>query len=168
MPGCTQRVYAISTVQTQMHRVQLPVNTVVHFVAAHTNIMQLYANILLPRFSQKNGVAQGHSSEREQRAELFGFGPGDPSIALYVIHGIRYALLADEGDREGFGAEEDEDEHEGEAVQHAQAGADAAKTGGTLRQVRRTLSSLRVCVAAAALLQCCSSCVTTMYVLRFL
>ena len=117
-------------------------------------------------FLKQNAVPQGHSSKHEQRAELLGFGPGNPSIALCMIHGIHYALLADEGDLEGFGAEEDEDEHEGEAVQHAQAGAAAAKTGGTLRQVRKSLSSLRVCVAAAALLQCCSSCITTMYVLR--
>ena len=52
-----------------------------------------------------------------------------------MIHGFQCALLADEGVRERIGAEEDKDEHEGEAVQNTQAGAAAAKTGGTLRQV---------------------------------
>jgi len=75
-----------------------------------------------------------------------------------VIHGIHYALLPDEGGREQLGAEEDEDEHEGEAVQNALAGAAAAKTGGTFRQVGPSLPSFGVCVAAAASLLCKHSC----------
>ena len=75
-----------------------------------------------------------------------------------MIHGIHCALLADEGVHERLGAEEDEDEHEGEAVQNMQAGAAAAKTGGTLRQVRKSLPSLSVCLAAAASLLCKHSC----------
>lgn len=75
-----------------------------------------------------------------------------------VIHGIHCALLADEGGRERLGAEEDEDEHEGEAMQDAQADVAAAKTSGTLRQVGPSLPSLSVSVAAAALLLCKHSC----------
>ena len=55
-------------------------------------------------------------------------------------------MLADEGGREQLGAEEEEDEHKGEAVQKAQAGTAAAKTGGTFRQVGPTLPSFGVYV----------------------
>lgn len=75
-----------------------------------------------------------------------------------MILGFHCALLADEEGCEQLGADEDEDEHEGEPVQDAQAGTDAAKTDGTLRQVRKSLPSWRVWVVAAALLCCKHSC----------
>ncbi|KAL0039988.1 hypothetical protein WJX79_001647 [Trebouxia sp. C0005] len=55
----------------------------------------------------------------------------------------------DEEGCEQLGADEDEDEHEGEPVQDAQAGTDAAKTDGTLRQAGqpagRANGSARTC-----------------------
>ncbi len=59
-------------------------------------------------------------------------------------------MLADEEGCEPLGAQEEEDEPEGEAVQKAQAGAAAAKKGGTFRQVGPSLPSSGVCVWPAS------------------
>ena len=63
---------------------------------------------------------------------------------IIIVVTICCALLADKEGREPLSAEEDEDE--GEAVPNAQAGAAAAKTGGTFRQVGPPLPSSGVCI----------------------
>ncbi len=53
LPGCTKMFYAISVVQMQMHRVQLPMNTVVQFVACtyqpHAIARKHTADALFPK-----------------------------------------------------------------------------------------------------------------------